>query len=248
MPHHVLLELPIYRFRIRLPQGPKPDGWEESEPTEVVEPVWRDIDIAANQTLAELGAIIPPAFDFDEDHLWAFFLSGTAWDGSTRYDADEVGRAQGFALDCPASAVLIRDLPLPGKRGRKEFLFLYDFGDQWSFRVRLMGTSDRIAPGVDYPRVAQAQGKAPPQYLDMDEGDDEHDEEGNGADLGALLRSIAHDLERAMTFECTTLEGMGLRRGQIEYLLDPFLQLQRRLAEHAAQHEQEDSWEVLRVL
>ncbi len=245
MPHHVLLEPPIYRFRVRLPQRPTSDGWEESEPAETMEPVWRDIDIAANQTLADLGAIIPRAFDFDEDHLWSFFLSGKAWDDKTRYDGDEVGRAQGFAPERPASAVSVRDLPLPGKRGRKEFLFLYDFGDQWSFRVKLVGTSDRITTDVDYPRVARTQGKAPPQYPGAHEGEDNVIED---ADVGVLLRSICNDMERGMALQYTALEGMGLRRGQIEYILDPFVRLQRRLAEQAVQHEQEDAWEILRVL
>jgi len=242
MPHHMLLEPPIYRFRVRLPQRPTPVGWGESAPAE---PVWRDIDIAANQTLADLGEIIPRAFDFDEDHLWAFFLSGKAWDDKTCYEADEVGRAQGFAPQRPASAVSIRDLPLPGKRGRKEFLFLYDFGDQWSFRVKFIGASERIAPGVDYPRVARGQGKAPPQYPGVNGDEDDVIED---AGVGPLLRSICNDLEQGMAAQYTTLEGMGLGRGQIEYILDPFVRLQRRLAEQAVQHEQEDAWEILRVL
>jgi len=246
MPHHVLLEPPIYRFRVRLPHRPMPEGGEESEPAE---PVWRDIEIAANQTLADLGAIIPRAFDFDEDHLWAFFLSGKAWDDGARYDSDEVGRAQGFAPERPASAVSIRDLPLPGKRGKKEFLFLYDFGDQWSFRVKLVGVSARITPGVNYPRVARTQGKAPSQYPGVDEDDVSDDADViDDADVGALLRSICNDMERGMALQYTTLEGMGLRRGQIEYILDPFVRLQRRLAEQAIRREQEDAWEVLRVL
>ncbi len=245
MPHHVLLEPPIYRFRVRLPHRPTPDGWEESEHAEAVEPIWRDIDIAANQTLADLGAIIPRVFDFDEDHLWAFFLSGEVWDDSTRYNGDEVGRTQGFEPERLASAVLIRDLPLPGKRGRKEFLFLYDFGDQWSFRVKLTGTSDHITPAVDYPRVVRAQGTTPPQYPRVDEGEDDV---SDSADMGALLRSICNDLERGIALQYTALEGMGLRGGQIEYILDPFVRLQRRLAEQAVQHEQEDAWEILRVL
>jgi len=245
MPHHMLLEPPIYRFRVRLPHRPLPAGWEESEPAETVEPVWRDIDIAANQTLADLGAIIPRAFDFDEDHLWAFFLSGEAWDDSTRYNGDEVGRTQGFEPERPASAVVIRDLPLPGKRGKKEFLFLFDFGDQWSFHVKLVGASDHITPGVDYPHVARAQGKAPPRYPGAVGDEDDMIEDTN---VGALLRAICNDMERGMALQYTTLEGMGLRRGQIEYILDPFVRLQRRLAEQAVQYEQEDAWEILRVL
>ncbi len=35
-----------------------------------------------------LGEAIPEAFDFDDAHLWAFFLSGTPWDRATEYGID----------------------------------------------------------------------------------------------------------------------------------------------------------------
>ncbi len=41
---------------------------------------WREVELAADQTLAELGERIPAAFEFDDDHLWSFFLSGKPWD------------------------------------------------------------------------------------------------------------------------------------------------------------------------
>src|SRR5215211_9457258 len=38
--------------------------------------IWREIELRTDQTLADLGRLIPPAFGFDDDHLWSFFLSG----------------------------------------------------------------------------------------------------------------------------------------------------------------------------
>ena len=92
--------------------------------------VWRDITIAADQTLEDLGLCIIEAFDFDNDHLSSFFLSGKAWDPETEYkmqpgDDDsapdmlftDAFRSIPDMPDVPrplATEVRLRDLPLPG--------------------------------------------------------------------------------------------------------------------------------------
>jgi hypothetical protein len=70
-----------------------------------------------------------------------------------------------------ASRVRIRDLALPGLSGKKEFLFLFDFGDEWHFGVKLRHTRDAVEPGVRYPRVVASHGEAPPQYPDIEDDD-----------------------------------------------------------------------------
>src|SRR5215510_5460634 len=70
-------EPPIYTFRVRILGG--------FFAPEDARSVWREIEVAANQTLADLGEAIPLAFDFDDPHLWSFFLSGQAWDEATEY-------------------------------------------------------------------------------------------------------------------------------------------------------------------
>ena len=77
MPRRRQPEPPIYTFRVRILGGyDAPGGATE---------VWREIEVAANQTLVDLGNAIPEAFDFDDPHLWSFFLSGKAWDRATEY-------------------------------------------------------------------------------------------------------------------------------------------------------------------
>jgi hypothetical protein len=158
-------EAPVYTFRVRILGGfyAPPEAHD----------VWREIDVAANQTLADLGAAIPLAFDFDDPHLWAFFLSGKAWDKKTEYGliSDNAGPFT-TKPNGKATKVLIRDVPYPGKNGDKEFLFLFDFGDEWHFGVKLIGTNNAISPGVEYPRVSAAYGEAPPQYPDLEEDED----------------------------------------------------------------------------
>ncbi len=49
-----------YRFRVEL-------EWREE--------VWRNIEIRGDQTLNDLHYAIQAAFNWDDDHLYAFFLS-----------------------------------------------------------------------------------------------------------------------------------------------------------------------------
>lgn len=162
-------EPPIFTFRVRIT-----GGWNLRDDASGV---MRDIEIAANQTMADLGELIPEAFAFEDPHLWSFFLSGRAWDRDSEYTL--VTQSAGFLeLDSfmeptparRADESLIRDVPFPPDGG--EFLFLFDYGDQWEFGVRLVVLSDAIVPGARYPRVAQAVGNPPPQYPTDDEGDE----------------------------------------------------------------------------
>src|SRR5713226_6458674 len=68
-------EPPLLTFQVRLPGAGARRG----------QGVWRELELAANQTLADLGEAIPLAFGFSDPHLWAFFLSGKAWDRTTEY-------------------------------------------------------------------------------------------------------------------------------------------------------------------
>ena len=57
--------------------------------------------------------------------------------------------------------------PAPGKK----MLFLFDYGDEWRFKVELIGLG-RKEKAV-YPRVLKRVGEAPAQYPGLEE-----DEEG----------------------------------------------------------------------
>ena len=164
MPRRRQPEPPIYTFRARILGGYYAPAGKAA--------AWREIEVAANQTLADLGNAIPLAFDFDDPHLWSFFLSGEAWDRATEYalhsDPDPFGGPRPRA----AGRVQIRDVPFPGAAGKKEFLFLFDYGDEWHFGVTLRRVSELLEPGAEYPRVVAQQGEAPPQYPDAEDEDD----------------------------------------------------------------------------
>jgi hypothetical protein len=170
MPRRVPPVPPIFTFRVRLRGSTDEDGAK-------VDDVWREIEVAANQTLADLGEAIPLAFGFTDPHLWSFFLSGKAWDHHSEYALDRSPGPFGEPRARAARRALIGDISFPGVRGTKEFLFLFDYGDEWHFRVKLVRTSDTLPPDVAYPRVVAQYGKAPPQYEGMEDEEEEDDDD-----------------------------------------------------------------------
>ena len=165
MPRRRQPEPPIYTFRVRILGG-------YYAPTRATE-IWREIEVAANQTLADLGNAIPLAFDFDDPHLWAFFLSGKPWDRATEYALQSEADLAGGRRPRTAGRVQIREVPFPGATGKKEFLFLFDYGDEWHFGVKLRRVTEQVEPGAQYPRLVARQGEAPPQYPDPDDEEEE---------------------------------------------------------------------------
>jgi hypothetical protein len=164
-------EPPIYTFRVRILGG--------FLAPEDARAVWRELEVAANQTLEDLGEAIPLAFGFDDPHLWSFFLTGRAWDPTSEYALESQSDPLGGPRARAARRVAIRDVPFLGATGKREFLFLFDYGDEWHFGVKLLRLSPTVEPGARYPRIVAQQGEAPPQYPDLDE----EEGEGEGEDV-----------------------------------------------------------------
>ena len=142
-----------YRFKVRL-------QWDRR--------VWRIIEILDHQTLVDLHYAIQDAFNWDNDHMYSFFLSGRAWDGLTEiagpFDLDRE--------DSPvADEVEIADLEL---QLNQEFLYLFDYGDELRHEVELVEVLPVPEAGT-FPRVVEQHGEAPPQYP-MWYDDDEEEE------------------------------------------------------------------------
>jgi len=144
----------LYRLRVRLRWMPG---------------VWRIIEMLDNQDLDSLHLAIQEAFEWGNDHLYAFFLSGRAWDGLTEIPSPDVEDTEPPFAD----VVTLRDLELkPGQ----SFLYLFDFGDQLCHDVEVLEVLPIPASGK-YPRIAEVRGKAPPQYQDWDEEPEEGSDE-----------------------------------------------------------------------
>jgi hypothetical protein len=115
--------------------------------------VWRKIAISSHLTLNDLHLAIQSAFRFADDHLYAFFMDGECW--SDDCFNDRRGEEGPFADD-----VTIGELDL---HPNQAFLYLFDFGDHWQFRVRLLEIRDQDAR-LQRPVVIARHGRAPRQY------------------------------------------------------------------------------------
>ena len=128
----------------------------------------RTIELAAEQTLQDLHFAILRAFDWDADHLHCFALNGVLHDPrfsipgpddmAPFLDVDPSDREEAsFALGA---------MGLPVKHA---FLYLYDFGDNNVFRIKVQDMHPK-SPKVKYPRVTKAVGKTPDQYPESELG------------------------------------------------------------------------------
>jgi hypothetical protein len=89
--------------------------------------------------------------------------------------------------------ILIRDVPYPGKTGKKEFLFLFDYGDEWEFGVKLLDAKGKLTAKAEYPRLTASRGEAPPQYPPWDEDDEEwEDEEAGDGEAAPRTGTLFH--------------------------------------------------------
>ena len=55
----------------------------------------------------------------------------------------------------------------------KRFLYLFDYGDDWRFNVRVHAVREDADPDADYPVLVESVGEAPSQYPDWDEDGEE---------------------------------------------------------------------------
>jgi hypothetical protein len=132
---------------------------------------WRKIEIRGDQTLHDLSKAIFKAFDFEEWHLYSFFMSGRAWDASTEYAGPNSGRNIGFKKPRSAKSAEIESFGLEPKT---RFLYLFDYGDEWRFEVQFTGKT-ASEDNARYPRITDRKGESPPQYPEeeMENSEDE---------------------------------------------------------------------------
>lgn len=114
---------------------------------------WRRIKLSAAHTLDDLHDAIQSAFNFDNDHLYAFFMDGRAWSKKAYWDprGEEPPYANEVRLD-----------QLELWEGRK-FLYLFDFGDEWRFDVLVEEVREDETP-PSRPVIIGKKGEAPEQY------------------------------------------------------------------------------------
>jgi hypothetical protein len=133
--------------------------------------IFRDIEIEASKSLYNLAKAIVAAFGFDFDHAFGFYseLSRAAMPRKLpRYELfADMGEADPGVLGVKNTKIT-QAFPVAGHT----MLFLFDYGDDWRFRVSVQAKGTKIAK-VRYPRVVAAGGEAPLQYPDPEEAEDD---------------------------------------------------------------------------
>ena len=130
--------------------------------------VYRDIEIDSRKSLYDLAAAIVRAFGFDFDHAFGFYgsLGHRYHDAEERYELfADLGQADEGVRGVRRTK-LSAAFPAPGKK----MLFLFDYGDEWRFKVELIGLG-RKEKAV-YPRVLKRVGEAPAQYPGLEEDEE----------------------------------------------------------------------------
>ena len=128
--------------------------------------LYREIEIDSGKSLYDLAEGIVGAFDFDLDHAFGFYskLTSHYFDSPSKYElfADlEGGESDAGSVKRTKVA---QAFPEVGSK----MLFLFDYGDQWQFKVEVIGLGEKV-PKARYPKVVKSVGTAPPQYPDPDD-------------------------------------------------------------------------------
>ena len=118
----------------------------------------RAVRMSLADTLGDLHAMIQKAFQFDDDHLYAFYVGH----GSLRRTYMS-GRAQDWDDGPSAEETRLGSLKL--KKSQK-FSYLFDFGDSWWFEIKVLKL---LEERVEQPEIIRSEKAAPKQYPDWEE-------------------------------------------------------------------------------
>lgn len=134
----------------------------------IKEDVWRNVVILGSQNLYSFAEGIVGAFGFDFDHAFGFFDNLKSWTKSeVKYEL--FANMPDSREEAPNSiSVQKTNIEQVFKSKDDKMLFLFDYGDNWEFIVKL---ENIIVPDFkkSYPLVTEASGKAPKQYPPLEE-------------------------------------------------------------------------------
>lgn len=119
--------------------------------------LYRHIKVPAAMLLSDFAAAILDAYDFDEDHMSAFFMDNRPWSDVDSYYSGE--------MDDDFRVMGNTRLADVGLTKGKKFLYIFDFGDEWTFHCRVLREVDDAAEDAE---IVRSVGKAPDQYPDYD--------------------------------------------------------------------------------
>lgn len=117
------------------------------------------VAVAGHEHLTALHDAIQQAFNWENDHLYSFWLDGQFWG-----DADAERVIPGAPdIDSKTADVPVDELHL--KIGAR-IAYVFDYGDDWRVMLTLR---ERVDGSQAIPRVSERRGTAPPQYPPLED-------------------------------------------------------------------------------
>jgi hypothetical protein len=148
-------------FEVKLPKKIIKGNFTLEVEMEYTDPkVTRTIELSNHLTLEDLHLAIINSIDFDNDHLYAFYMDKSRRNG---YGAFSHYGEPPFASDFKLS-----DFNLYIS---KKFYYLFDFGDSWRFiiTVKAFEKTDKL---LDKPKLINQKGESPKQYPSWEDEDE----------------------------------------------------------------------------
>ena len=122
--------------------------------------IWRRVDVPLSSTLMHLHDIIQVTMGWNDSHLFEFQIGSKVY-GEPHPDDEmyerRIYRAKGIRLQTLVA------------RGVERFLYVYDFGDNWSHDIVIEVVRDGDAD-IDYPTFVDGARRSPPDDVGSSDG------------------------------------------------------------------------------
>lgn len=118
---------------------------------------FRAIEIPVTASLYSLHHAIQDAIDFDDDHMYEFYI-GRAWNRRS----EEIGEAASSVEPGGYDEITLADV-FPLEKSRKLY-YWFDFGDDWMFEITCRAETHDVIKKAKYPRIVEKNGRNPQQY------------------------------------------------------------------------------------
>lgn len=107
--------------------------------------IYRDFEIPSAKNLYDLASAIVRIFGFDFDHAFGFYskLTGSVFGSPVKYELfADMGESQARSVK---RTRIVDAFPMVGAK----MTFLFDYGDNWQFRIEATGRNSK-EPGGKY--------------------------------------------------------------------------------------------------
>jgi hypothetical protein len=125
--------------------------------------IWRDLDLPLSTTLAALHDLIQVVMRWQDYHLHEFEVGEKVYGVPDPEDAFEDRKVY------QEKSIRLGNLI---ERGVREFLYVYDFGDNWRHRISVQDLRQGDV-AVEYPRFVAGARRAPPEDVGSTSGFEE---------------------------------------------------------------------------